>query len=119
MGRENRAGPLNGVPEHPTCGGGLIPVLNTVTNRIRSVFGSSDGDGREIMWRSVGIIPCDDGSSYVVQQMVGFENGIEKPYDAHRTIHIDAAQGGLRRVEDLSDEEPEKWAKPREQWNDE
>lgn len=82
---------------------------------------SNDNDEKEqnIMWRSVGVMPCEDGSTYVVQQMVGFENDVEKPYDAHRTIHIDAAQGGLRRVEDMGEEIPEKWAKPQEQWTNE
>ena len=62
-------------------------------------------DDREIMWRSVGLMLCEDGSTYVVQQMVAVSDTVEMPYDSHRTIHIDAARNPADfNPEDIPDE---------------
>lgn len=74
---------------------------------------TDDDEEREIMWRSVGLMPCEDGSTYVVQQMVGVSDTVEAPYDSHRTIHIDAA----RNPADFNPEEvPKEWQEPQERW---
>lgn len=84
-------------------------------NWLSSLFVRDDGGDEEIMWRSVGLMPCEDGSTWVVQQMVGVDDDLVKPYDAHRTIHIDAAADPT--PGEYEDDVPPEWTEPQQRWS--
>lgn len=89
----------------------------SLKQKLRILLGAEpeeeDDDDTEIMWRSVDTWALEDDSAYVIQQMVGIEDGVVKPYDAHRTIHIDAARSPGS-VEDYPDE----WTESQERWQE-